>query len=133
MTAQQAMATDVYSLGRMLLQILTGCKPDHPIFCTVECGRDLTVAEPSVGKEGQTQNRQGRSFCDCCAAVGAGGGGGAGGGEGGEPVTTRRTVPLERLSPSARDLIAALTREDPAIRPTVDMCVDFAFPTETFV
>ena len=106
------MAFDVYSLGRSLLQMLTGHGPGHPVYQSLECGSDLRDEEPPATDD---EDDQGAAGC-CC-----------GGGGGGRPAPKRRAVRLEELSPEAREMLSALTRADPAMRPTVDTCLALPF------
>ena len=57
------MAFDVYSLGRSLLQMLTGHGPGHPVYQSVECGSDLRDEEPPA-----TDDEDDQALRDAAAA-----------------------------------------------------------------
>ena len=84
LTPLQAMALDIYSLGRMLLQMLTGYSSGHAVYRAVECSRELC-------EETQPDPESGRTRAGCCAVLGCLGPEPSTDGSG-EPTGRRRTV-----------------------------------------
>ena len=118
-TPLQAMAFDIYSLGRTLLHMLTGYPPGHAVYRAVECGREL--------REELERDSKRKSRAGCCAAFGCYNPEPA---DDSERAGGRRTVQLGKLSVDACDMLATLTRADPEMRPTADACLQLPFVAE---